>query len=67
MQIKSHRAVLVLGLGGIAGLAAVRRRRGRSALSAEEGGLSPTDPPDTHLSEDRMDILASAEGMPEVG
>ena len=39
----------------------------RHALTAEPDVPSPNDPPDSHLAEDRMDILATGEGMPETG
>ena len=67
MQRPSLRAVLALGLGCFASLAAVKRRKRRRALTAEPDVPSPTDPPDSHLAEDRMDILATGEGMPETG
>lgn len=68
MQRPSLRAVIALGLGGFASLAAVKRRQRRRALTAgEPDAPSPTDPPDTQLAEDRMDILATGEGMPETG
>ena len=67
MQRPSLRAVLAVGLGGCASLAAVRRRKRRRALTAEPDAQSPPDPPDSHLAEDRMDILGTGEGMPETG
>jgi len=67
MQRPSLRAILALGLGGFAGLAAIRRQKSRRALLGEADSPSPSDPPDSHLAEDRMDILATGEGMPETG
>jgi thioredoxin reductase len=52
-------AIVAAGCAGLAAAVMAARRRGAGAAWFER------DPPDSALSEDEMESLATAEGMPE--